>query len=142
MQACPIHCVERSRRTNAQARAALVADCLKGFTDDEEIQQAFYAIEYSEFIYGTDFHGSKQEREIDKLLRQFANLALSWQAGLVSTADVRPVHYYVKRILKDSGISKYLEFMEIWSAGQGVINRPYGVLTKMERALEKSCLKL
>lgn len=129
--------VQQSRRTNAQARAALVAGCLKGFADDEDIQRAFYSIEYSNFTYGADFHGSVQECEIDKLLRHFANLALSWQTGLISTADVRPVHYYLKRILRYPEICKYLKFMEDWSTSQNVTEHPYVVLTTMGRALEK-----
>ena len=44
--------VQQSKRTNAKARAALLSNCLKDFADDKEMQQAFYAIEYSEFIYG------------------------------------------------------------------------------------------
>jgi hypothetical protein len=80
--------VKQSRRTNAQTRAALVAAYLKGFADDDEIQNAFYAIEYSVFNYDDSFHNSKFEREIDKLLRHFAHIALAWQAGLLSTTDI------------------------------------------------------
>jgi hypothetical protein len=83
--------VRQSRRTDAQARAALVASCLKGFAEDEEIQRAFYTIEYSEFEYGPEFHNSTIEREIDKLLRHFANIALAWQARLLTTNDIRPI---------------------------------------------------
>jgi hypothetical protein len=38
----------QSRRTNAQARAALVAEWLKRFAEDEDIQRAYYAIVYSQ----------------------------------------------------------------------------------------------
>jgi hypothetical protein len=89
----------QSRRTNAQARAALVAECLKSFSGDEAIQRAFYSIEYSEFRYAADFHGSDSERDIDKLLRHFSNIALAWKAGLLGTHDLRPIQYYVLRIV-------------------------------------------
>jgi len=101
----------QSRRTNAQARAALVAGCLKGFTDDDDIQKAFYAIEYGTFTYGPSFHKSPQEREIDKLLRHFANLALSWKSGLLSTEDVR------------------------WSKTAGLGQHPYSVLVQLSDEL-------
>ncbi len=81
----------QARRTNAQARSALVAGCLKGFIDDDAIQRAFYLIEYSKFEYQSGFHDSETERDVDKLLRHFANLALSWQSGLLSLQDVRPM---------------------------------------------------
>jgi hypothetical protein len=85
--------VRQSLRTNAQARAALVAGCLKGFSDDTEIQKAFYAVEYSKFTYGDGFHNSPEEQRIDELLRHFSNIALSWQAGLLTIADIKPLTY-------------------------------------------------
>jgi hypothetical protein len=129
--------VQQSRKTNAQARAALVAGCLKGFAEDEEIQKAFYAIEYSEFRYDESFHKSVNEREIDKLLRHFANLALAWQAGLLSTVDVQPVQYYVLRVTRDPEIKKYLEFIASWSQETGLGAHPYAALTKLSESLTK-----
>lgn len=55
--------------------------------------------------YNSEFHKSQQEREIDKLLRHFANLALAWQAGLLTKKDVLPVQYYVLRIVRDLRLS-------------------------------------
>ena len=74
----------QSRKTNAQARAALVAACLKGFAEDDEIQRAFYAIEYSEFTYNDGFHKSEQEREIDKLLGISPTLHLRGKPGFLA----------------------------------------------------------
>ena len=127
----------QSRRTNAQARAALVAACLQGFADDQEIQRAFYAIEYSEFLYDSAFHKSEREREVDKLLRHFANLALAWQAGLLSTADVRPVQYYVLRVLRNPEVQKYLAFIEQWSERQSLGEHPYAVLAHLSEKLAR-----
>lgn len=127
----------QSRRTNAQARATLVATCLKGFTDDEEIQRAFYAIEYSEFTYGSDFHKSDREREIDKLLRHFANLALSWKGGLLTTEDIRPVQYYVLRVMRSPEIAKYMKFMDSWTAQARLGQHPYAVLGELSEALSR-----
>lgn len=119
----------QARRTNAQARAALVAACLKGFAEDEEMQRAFYAIEYSEFSYDDTFHKSEREHQVDKLLRHFANIALAWQAGLLSTLDVRPIQYYVLRVVRDPEIQKYLKFIAEWSKEQELGEHPYAVLS-------------
>ena len=127
----------QSCRTNAQARAALVAGCLKGFTDDKDIQNAFYAIEYGTFSYGPAFHNSVQEREIDKLLRHFANLALSWKAGLLSTEDVRPVRYYVLRVMRNAEIGRYMQFISGWSKTAALGLHPYTVLVQMSDELFK-----
>jgi hypothetical protein len=127
----------QSRRTNAQARAGLVAACLKGFAEDEEIQRAFYAIEYSEFKYDDEFHKSEREREVDKLLRHFSNIALAWQAGLLTTRDVRPIQYYVLRVLRDAEIRNYLKFIAEWSKQQALGEHPYAVLSQLSERLAR-----
>lgn len=127
----------QSRRTNAQARAALVAGCLKDFADDKDIQRAFYAIEYDEFVYDQNFHKSDQEREIDKLLRHFANLALSWKSGLLSIEDVRPVQYYIFRVMNNSGIKQYKGFMAGWLERANIGQHPYVVLSELCKKLSE-----
>jgi hypothetical protein len=130
--------VRQSRRTNAQSRAAIVLSCLKGFAEDEEIQKAFYAIEYLEFQYNEKFHRSPQEREIDKLLRHFANIALAWQAQLLTIDDVRPIEYYVLRVMRNPEIQKYFKFIEHWSSQDDLGEHPYMELTKLCQALKKT----
>ena len=127
----------QSRRNNVQARAALVAECLKGFAEDQGIQRAFYAIEYSKFKYDEEFHRSECEREIDRLLRHFSNIALAWQAGLLSTRDVRPIQYYVLRVVRNSEIKKYLKFIANWSNHQKLGEHPYAVLSQLSEKLPK-----
>ena len=122
----------QSNRTNAQSRATLVAETLKGFTEDEEIQKAFYAIEYGKFRYvSDDFHMSEEEREIDKLLRHFANLALLWESGLLTLKDIAPIQYYLLRVMKNQEIIKYLKFIENFSAKTNNGRHPYTVLKEI-----------
>ena len=130
----------QSRRANAQARAALVAECLKSFAEDEGIQRAWYAIAYSQFLYTDDFPGSESERDIDKLLRHFSNIALAWQAGLLSTHDVRPIQYYVLRVTRNDQVRRYLRFVADRSKQQHLGEHPYSVLDQLSEQLN-SCLQ-
>jgi len=125
----------QSQRTNKQARLEIVAECLSGFANNDDIQKAFYAIEYGEFKYDDNFHNSLIEQQIDKLLRHFANLALSWEAGLLNTNDVKPVQYYVLRILKNSEVTKYLNFIASWSEMATNGRHPYMVLQRLANKL-------
>jgi hypothetical protein len=127
----------QSRRTNAQGRAALVAGSLKDFANDEEIQRAFYALEYNKFKYDDGFHNSDSEREIDKLLRHFSNLALSWKCGLLTIEDVRPVQYYVLRVMKNEEIEKYMDFMKTWIVRSKSGSHPYLVLDELSQELDR-----
>ena len=89
-------------------------------------------------MYDSAFHRSEKEREIDKLLRHFANIALAWQAGLLTIADVKPVQYYVLRVMRDPEIQKYLDFISQWSVRASLGEHPYRVLTKLSHELTES----
>jgi hypothetical protein len=125
----------QSRRTNAQARAALVAESLKSFAGDEIIQHAFYAIVPPKFAEG--FHGL-EERHIDKLLRHFSNIALAWQAGLLSIHDIRPIQYYMLRVVRNPEIKKYVESVARWSKEQQLGEHPYTVLNALTEQLDRN----
>lgn len=127
----------QSRRTNAQARAAIVAKCLERFTDDEDMQAVFYNIEYSRFEYdqGT-FHDSIEEKQLDKLLMHLSTAALAWQAKLLKTDDLQPLQYLVRRVLRDPGVIEYLGFVAEWSSRASLGEHPYTVLSEMGRALD------
>ena len=127
--------VLQSRKTNAQARATLVANCIQEFSTDDEMRSVFYSIEYSEFTYDSAFHNSPEERKLDKLLVHFSNLALAWTAGLLTDKDIKPLQYHVRRVLRDPGVKQYLQFVENWSDHANLGEHPYKALSRMAAAL-------
>lgn len=127
--------VLQSRRTNAQARATLVAKCIQEFSTDDEMRAAFYSIEYSEFKYSLDFHNSPEERKLDKLLIHFSNLALAWSAGLLTNKDIKPLQYHVRRILRNSDVKQYINFVEDWSDSADLGEHPYKTLSRLAKKL-------
>ena len=110
---------ETSRRIGDETRAELSR---RGISDKSYIASAVSS-------------NVEQEREIDKLLRHFANLALSWKSGLLSTEDVRPIRYYVVRVMKNREIEKYMQFMAGWSKTAGLGQHPYSVLVQLSDEL-------
>ena len=130
--------VQQFRALNAQARASIVADCLKGFAADGDMQNAYYSIEYSSLKFDDGFPNSPRERDMDKLLRHFANIALAWQARLLSVHDVRPLEYYILRITRHAEVQKYVEFVIDFSKQVSPNEHPYAVLDKLGNELIKT----
>ena len=127
----------QSKHTNAQARAAIVAEFLERFTDDQDMQEVFYSIEYSQFEYSPEsFHGSAQERQLDKLLMHFSTAALAWRASLLTAEDLHPLQYLVRRVLRDPGVDQYLRFVSEWSSRANLGEHPYVALSAMAAALQ------
>ena len=129
--------VLQSKRTNAQARAMLVTKCLERFTDSEDMQEMFYKIEYSKFEYDqSTFHDSVNEKQLDKLLMHFSITALAWQAALLTKEDIQPLQYLVRRMLRNPGVSAYLQFVSKWASTAHLGDHPYLALSQMGHALE------
>lgn len=121
---------------NTLTRAKIVSDTLHVFMDDETIQSAFYKIEYGEFKYDHNFHGSESEKEIDKLLRHFANLAIMWKNGLLTVKDIHPIQYFLLRTVGNSQVREYLDFIDHWSKTSDTGGHPYVALNELTRELE------
>jgi len=122
----------QSRRTNAQARATIVANCLERFMDDKDMKEIFYRIDHSNFQYDPkNFEGEEIEKQLDKLLMHFSAAALAWQADLLKTRDLRPLQYFVGRVLRDKEVKNYLKDVFEYSSQENLGEHPYKVLSKM-----------
>lgn len=129
--------LRQSLLNNKVARSKIISDTLHSFMDDETIQKAFYKIEYNEFRYTSNFHGSDEEKEIDKLLRHYSNLALMWKNGLLILKDIYPVQYYIMRIYQNQEIIKYFDFMKKWTKTARISSHPFLALDELGKEISK-----
>ena len=127
----------QTKLSNKLSRAKLVYDSLHTFLKDDIMQCAFYKIEYDKFEYGPNFHGSKKEREIDRLIRHFSNLAILWQDELLDLKDISPVQYFILRIAGNPEIKKYLSFInDEWTNAARTGAHPSSALQSLAKALQ------
>lgn len=133
--------VRQTIKNNRLYRSKIVSDCLHTFMNDEKMHNAFYKIEYNEFKYDENFHTSDQEKEIDKLLRHFSNLALMWEQGLLDLKDIYPVQYFIARTTNDPEVAKYMQFIENWIKKAKTGGHPYSSLSELAEALNEKVIK-
>lgn len=129
--------LKQSRLNNKVTRSKIILDTLHSFMDDEVIQKAFYKIEYGKFQYTREFHGSDEEKEIDKLLRHYSNLALMWKNGLLTLKDIYPIQYYITRIYQNNEIHKYFDFMKSWTKAAKISSHPFLALEELGQEIKK-----
>lgn len=122
---------------NMLTRTKIISDSLNSFTDDDVMHKAFYRIEYERFEYTDNFHHTDEEREIDKLLRHFSNIAIMWEVGVLKLGDIHPIQYFILRTLNNSEIIKYLNVVDNWAKEHGEGSHPYASLGKLSDALNK-----
>src|SRR5262245_1523345 len=95
----------------ATQRAAFLKDLYSTFASDADMCDAYYQIEYGQFSYGPDFHRSPLERKVDRLLA-FADLVCELHAqNVISEREMEFFRYRFLRLVRDSGIQQYLEFL-------------------------------
>ena len=132
----------QSARSDAQSRAAFVAKWLEQFADDQEMMEIYYKIEYGEFTYSQEsFHGSDAEKQLDKLLIHLSNVALAQKAGLLSPKDLCPLQYLALRVLNDSNVQNYLNYVLKVAKSPGLGIHPYAALDKMKKHLASNLCK-
>jgi hypothetical protein len=79
---------------------------------DEEVRGAAYMIEYDKFSYNEAFHGSPQEKMVDRLL-SFADLVCDLYAQeLLSAHEMDFFNYEFVQIYKNPSVQQYLDYLK------------------------------
>lgn len=113
-------------RANARTqRASFLKDLYSTLITDPVISEAYYLIEYGNFAYGPDFHGSDIEPKIDRLL-SFADLVCELSSlKIIKTKEMEFFRYRFVRIGADPGIEDYLKFLTGFYQRVGMTRRPF-----------------
>lgn len=90
---------------------------------DSDVSEIYYQLEYSEFIYDDHFHGSRSEKQLDKLLCLFDTLAKQVEMNLLELKDIDLLAYEYLVIYHDKNVKLYLEFLDSWVDIKG-LKRP------------------
>jgi hypothetical protein len=125
------------RKANNQRRTEIVSNVLWKIYNDKELSEIYYQIEYAEFIYDDDFHGSDNERKLDKLITIFDILAKQYYLGLVTIKDVDLASYECLVLYQNEEVNKYFIFLEGWFKRRGIKSPPFVKFREFGRLVEK-----
>ena len=131
----------QQRRANNQSRTEHVANVLWKIYDDKELSDIYYKIEYHDFQYGDDFHGSEDERKLDKLISVFDILAKQYYLGLVTSKDIDLVSYEYLVIYQNSEVNDYFSFLDEWFKRRGIKNPPFDKFRTLGKIIENDHFK-
>lgn len=93
-------------------RAEFIVSIFNQFVTDSDSSQALYDIEYDRFQYSDSFHGSKEERRIDRLLYYFEKIAALYELGTISFDDLELVRYEFVRVYRNEEVQEYLTALQ------------------------------
>lgn len=131
--------LKETRETAKTEKAVFFKDLYTTMFADPNIRDAYYQIEYEEFKYDADFHGSNNERLIDRLL-SFVDLVCDLHAqGILTEHEMSFFKYQLLQIYKNRNVRVYLSFLEDFYAKSGANTKPFASFTRYcEKVLNKS----
>jgi hypothetical protein len=101
--------------SNRQKRADLLLQLCNQFYQDTDMQDMYYQIEYSTFIYSVEtFHMSVNEKKLDKLLGLFSNIGQLYQMKIIKNADLEFIKYEFQIIFEYEGVQQYFHTLDGW----------------------------
>ena len=124
-------------RSIRQRRIERIDQVRQELFGDPALISIYYRIEYSEFDYSPDFHGSEDEKNLDQLLSMFDSLAKQVQMKLLNLSDLDLVAYEYLVIYQDSGVREYFKFLDNWFSDRGIRHPPFKAFQEVGRLLEK-----
>ena len=92
-------------------RVIFLKDLYLQLHSDKEIARVFYRIEYDEFKYSEDFHGSEEEQNVDNLLTLLDLICELHFRNVISIKEMEFFDYSIYRVSENSEIKKYMVFI-------------------------------
>ena len=126
------------RRADRQKRAEFVINMCNQYLSDSDMMSIHYEIEYDTFEYTENFHQSPKEKQLDKLLLFFDNIAKLWQMRGITLKDVQIVAYHYLMVYQNKGVKEYLKFLDKWFKRRGVKFAQYAAFRELGKKLEES----
>ena len=125
--------ISRSVKERRIDRVDRVRQSLYG---DSDVIEIYYQLEYGEFIYDGDFHGSACEKQLDKLLSLFDTLAIQVEMKLLKLNDLDILAYEFLVIFSDENVQTYLNFLDTWVDTKGLKRPQFEAFRKIGKLLE------
>jgi hypothetical protein len=114
------------KAANRQKRAEYIISLHNQFSLDEDVLDIYYKIEYGRFVYEQQaFHGSDEEKKLDKLLDVYDNIAKLYLLKNFTIRDLNYVAYSYLVVYQDQAIKTYLSFLDKWYVERGMKVKPY-----------------
>jgi hypothetical protein len=111
-------------------RAAFLRDLYTTLNNDQAICDGFYAIEYGRFHYSGEFHDTKVEREVDRLLSFFDLVCELYHRKILTKEELQFFEYRFQRVSADPEVAAYLRFLAGFYRDNGIAATPFPSFTR------------
>jgi len=124
------------RKANIQKRAEYIVKLYNDFVNDTDMIDIYYQLEYSDFEYNDEFHGSETEKNLDKLLGHFSNIGRLYFMGILKKKDLKFLEYEFLIIYQNRNIQNYLKFLDNLFKSREINDEKFEYLRKTGKLLD------
>ena len=128
---------KQTRNSAIQKRSEYVIDLYNTFVNDKDMIEIYYKLEYSEFRYDVNFHGSETEKQLDKLLGHFSNIGRLYYLRILTREDLKFLDYEFLVIYQNKNIQAYLHFLDSWFEARKINDQKFQYFRKTGKVLEE-----
>jgi hypothetical protein len=128
---------KQTRKSAVQKRSEYIIDLYNTFVNDKDMIDIYYKLEYSDFKYDNNFHGSETEKQLDKLLGHFSNIGRLYFAKILTREDLKFLEYEFLIIFQNKNIKAYLNFLDNWFKTRGIKDQKFDYFRQTGQLLEK-----
>lgn len=133
---------KQSKTAAIQKRSEYVIDLYNTFINDKDMIDIYYKIEYSEFRYDGNFHGSDMEKQLDKLLGHFSNIGRLYNLGILAREDLKFLEYEFLVIYQNKNIQAYLKYLDGWFKVRQINDKKFYFFRMTGKLLEEENIKV
>ena len=116
---------KQTKKGAIQKRSEYIIDLFNTFINDSQMIDIYYKIEYGTFYYNESFHGSQDERNLDKLLGHFTNVGRLYSANILKKKDLSFLQYEFIIIYENESVCEYLDFLDDWFEMRGIKKKKF-----------------
>lgn len=100
------------KKGNKTQKATFFKELYLTLFSNSDMRNAYYNLEYGEFIYNDDFHGSEEEKSLDQLLSFIDLICELYYQNVITEQEMKFFKYEITRIFSNENLNKYLTFLE------------------------------
>lgn len=133
---------KQTKNSAVQKRSEYIIDLYNTFTNDKDMVEVYYKLEYSEFKYDENFHGSQTEKQLDKLLGHFSNIGRLYNLGILTLEDLKFLEYEFLVIYQNKNVQAYFDFLDAWFKLRQINNKKFEYFRLTGQVLENNNIQI
>lgn len=110
-------------------KATFFKDLYSIMYGDSDIREGLYLVNYDKFAYNKSFHGSQNEKFIDRMLSFLDLICDLYYQDVITDYEMKFFKYELSVVYKNEQIRQYLNFLRQHSKSKGLDTEPFPSFT-------------